>query len=84
MSTPTGVVRKFVAGAMLVLLLALHARVAEAQSPTDAIAECIAGAWDEYLECIDDVPWYAELLCPARFHSDVILCLPKEILGKIK
>jgi hypothetical protein len=74
-----------VAGVFALFMMALlYAPPVRAESGTDEIAECIDGSWDEYLECIDDLPWWAELLCAARFSADVILCLPRIVLDGAK
>lgn len=84
MFTRTGVVRRVAGIVALVMLLMTHARVVEAQeSLSGEIAECITGAWALYLECLDDLPFWAELLCAARFTSDAILCFPKEFVPKL-
>lgn len=80
----TGVVRKVAGLITLVVLLAWYARVVEAQeSPAQEYGDCISGAWGEYEGCLEDLPWWAELLCAARFSADVILCLPKEALKAV-
>lgn len=50
-----------------------------AAGPTDAIASCLVEAYIDAIGCINDLPWYATMLCNLRFNSDVILCLPKSI-----
>jgi hypothetical protein len=52
----------------------------EKQTETQKVAECVETAWDEYLECIDDLPWWLEALCVFRFSADFILCMPKIVL----
>jgi hypothetical protein len=80
----TGVVRRVAGIIALFLLFLVRTPAVEAQTPTDEIANCITDAWDVYLECLDDLPWWAELLCAARFTSDAILCLPKEVMDAVK
>jgi len=73
------------AGAVFLFMLFVAATPpVHAQSESNKIAECITDSWDEYLECLDDLPWWAEMLCAARFTSDVILCLPKIVLDAAK
>jgi hypothetical protein len=74
-----------VAAAMLLFTLFFAAAPpVSAQGETDKVAECITDSWDEYLECLEDLPWWAELLCAARFTADVVLCLPKIVLDGAK
>jgi hypothetical protein len=47
---------------------------------TDKIAQCIEEAYQDAIQCIDDLPWYAQMLCNLRFNADVILCLPKWVI----
>lgn len=68
---------------MLGLLFALvlgSVRGAEAQSPTQEAVACVEAAADELKKCVDDLPWYAEALCYARYASDGILCAPSVVL----
>ena len=61
----------------LVIGLGLSAMTeAKAQSQTSDIAGCVDGAANELMSCVDDLPWYAEALCYARYASDGILCAP--------
>lgn len=61
----------------LVLALGLSAMTeAKAQSKTDEVVECIDNAADELKKCVDDLKWYQEALCYARYASDGILCAP--------
>jgi predicted lipoprotein len=76
-----GTVRRIAGILALFALFLTPARPAAAQTPTQEIAECIFNAFDELMECIDDLPWWAEVLCDARFYADVILCLPKIVLS---
>lgn len=80
MFRPTGVVRRVAGIATLFMLFLVHTQVIEAQSESDVIASCITDAWDLYEGCLADLPWWAELLCAARFSSDVILCTPKMVI----
>ncbi len=69
----------------LVLALALAAlfippQGVEAQSPSDGIVGCIDKAADEFKKCVDDLAWYAEGLCYARYASDGVLCAPSVVL----
>jgi hypothetical protein len=78
-------VARDVAGVFMLFVMALlYAPPVRAESGTGEIAECIEESWDEYIECIDDLPWWAEVLCAARFTADVVLCLPKIILDGAK
>lgn len=82
-----GIGRRIVGIVTLGLLLATYAEITHAQTEpggSDEIAECLTDAWDRYGECLDDLPWYAELLCAARFSSDTVLCAPQWIIGKLK
>lgn len=54
---------------------------AKAQSRTSDVVACLDGAADEFKRCIDDVKWYAEALCYARYASDGILCAPSVVFG---
>lgn len=49
---------------------------AEAQSLTQDAVKCVDDAANELKKCVDDLPWYAEALCYARYASDGILCAP--------
>ena len=61
----------------LVLGLGLSSMTeAKAQSPTEGVVGCIDAAANEFKRCIDDLPWYGEALCYARYASDGILCAP--------
>lgn len=84
MFRPTGVVRRVAGIATLFMLFLVHTPAVEAQSESDELASCITGAWDVYEECLDDLPWWAELLCAARFSSDVVLCAPKIVIDGAK
>jgi len=55
---------------------------AEAQGQTDGIVKCVDNAANELKECVDDLPWYAEALCYARYASDGILCGVPGVLTK--
>ncbi|MBL8996122.1 MAG: hypothetical protein JNL44_02300 [Gemmatimonadetes bacterium] len=54
---------------------------AKAQSPTQDVYACLDGAADAFKSCVDDLPWYAEALCYARYASDGILCAPSVVFG---
>ncbi len=47
--------------------------------PTDDIAACLVEAYADAIRCINILPWYTQLLCNARFHTDVLLCLPNAL-----
>lgn len=49
---------------------------AKAQSPTSDVVKCVDSAADDLVSCVDDLPWYAEAACYARYVSDGILCAP--------
>jgi hypothetical protein len=57
---------------------------AEAQSPTNDIVKCVDGAANELKKCVDDLPWYAEALCYARYASDGVLCAPSVAFEAVK
>ncbi len=59
---------------VLVAGLTLFSTGALLAGPTDDIAECIGDSFDDFGECIADLPWYTEWLCDARFYGDVVLC----------
>jgi len=68
----------------LVLGLGLSAMTeAKAQSPAGDVIRCIDGAADEFKKCVDDLPWYGEALCYARYASDGILCAPSIVFRAI-
>lgn len=79
----TGIVRRLVGLIALLILFLMHAPV-QAQADTDAVAKCITDSWDEYEGCLEDLPWWAELLCAARFTSEVVLCAPTVVLDGAK
>ncbi len=65
----------------LVLALGLSALTeADAQSPTNGVVKCVDDAANELKQCVDDLPWYAEALCYARYASDGVLCAPSIML----
>ena len=58
-------------------------RIAAAQTPTGAVLECLDEAADDFKKCVDDLAWYAEALCYARYAADGVLCLPGGIISGI-
>ncbi|MFN0098848.1 MAG: hypothetical protein ACKVS7_09255 [Gemmatimonadaceae bacterium] len=52
---------------------------AKAQSPTQAAVKCVESAAEDLVACVDELPWYAEALCYARYASDGILCAPSVV-----
>lgn len=64
------------AAALVLGLIVGGAPKVEAQSLTDAAVKCVDDAANELKKCTDDLPWYAEPLCYARYASDGILCAP--------
>lgn len=53
---------------------------AQAQSKTDDVVKCVDDAANELKQCVDDLPWYAEALCYARYASDGVLCAPSVLI----
>jgi hypothetical protein len=47
---------------------------ADAQTPTEAIADCIGDAWDSNDECQTNDTWWDDLPCAIKFEADVLLC----------
>ncbi|HSJ23930.1 MAG TPA: hypothetical protein VK929_04535 [Longimicrobiales bacterium] len=81
MQKETGVFRKLVGVALLFMLFVGYTPTAvQAQTETEKIAECVDEAIAAAVECIDDLAWYWEWLCVAKFAADSILCLPKLVL----
>ncbi len=62
--------------ALLIALIAAPTRSVDAQSRTGGVVACLDAAANDLVSCVDDLPWYAEALCYARYASDAILCLP--------
>lgn len=62
--------------ALLIALIAATTGSADAQSRSSGVAACVDAAADAFVSCVDDLPWYAEPLCYARYASDGILCMP--------
>ena len=59
---------------LLVLIVVARGDAQTTPGPTDRVATCIEDAVNRALECVDDLPWYAEWLCAARMNSDIIAC----------
>jgi hypothetical protein len=68
----------------LFALAVVRAPPVRAQTPTEQIAECMEEAWEANKACIDDLPWWAEILCAVRFEADVILCAPQFVYRSLK
>lgn len=79
----TGIARRLVGLIALLMIFLMHAPV-QGQVDTDSIAKCITDEWEEYEGCLADLPWWAELLCAARFTAEVVLCTPKMVLDGVK
>lgn len=74
-----------VAGVVALFMLALlYNPPVQAQTPTQQVVACIEEAWGEYTGCLADLPWWAEVLCAARFTADAVLCTPKIVLDAVK
>ena len=58
-------------------------RIAAAQTPTDAVISCLDESANDFKKCVDDLAWYAEALCYARYAADGVLCLPGGIISGI-
>jgi hypothetical protein len=75
--------KRFTRIIMLSATLAVYGAVRSpadlAAGPTDDVAECLVKAYNDAIRCVNILPWYTQLLCNARFHTDVLLCLPKAI-----
>ena len=78
------IVRSSFVFAFLAALLVSPVPSAEAQSPTNDVVACIDNAANELKKCVDEVRWYAEALCYARYASDGILCAPGVALSALK
>lgn len=53
---------------------------AQTLTPTQTIEKCVDNAADKFVECVDDLPSWAELLCASRYAADAILCVPSTVL----
>ena len=58
-------------------------RIAAAQTRTDAVLACIDEAANDFKKCVDDLAWYAEALCYARYASEGVQCLPSGTFGAL-
>lgn len=68
----------------LVVALGLNSVTeADAQSRTNDVVACIDAAADELKKCVDDLPWYQEAACYARYAADGILCAPSVMFNAI-
>lgn len=56
---------------------------AKAQSRSNDVIACIDAAADEFKRCVDDLPWYQEAACYARYAADGILCAPSVVFNAI-
>lgn len=70
-------------GLALVFGLLLGGGEAEAQSQTSEVKACVERAADALVECVDDLPGWAEILCYSRYASDGILCAPSVLFKAI-
>ena len=51
-----------------------------APTPTEVVAQCLEGAANAFVQCIADLPWYAEGLCYSKYAADGVLCVPSTLL----
>ncbi|MEN9790429.1 MAG: hypothetical protein RLZZ63_87 [Gemmatimonadota bacterium] len=51
-----------------------------APTPTEAVARCLDGAATAFVQCLADLPWYAEGLCYSKYAADGVLCAPATLL----
>jgi hypothetical protein len=67
-----------VAGVVALSMLALlYTPPVQAQTGMQEVVACIEEALGEYTGCLADLPWWAEVLCAARFLADAALCTSK-------
>lgn len=49
-------------------------------TPTEAVANCLDNAANVFVQCLADLPWYAQGLCYSKYAADGILCAPATLL----
>ena len=49
-------------------------------TPTEAVAQCLDAAATVFVQCLADLPWYAEGLCYSKYAADGVLCAPATLL----
>ncbi|MEY4608045.1 MAG: hypothetical protein RL625_262 [Gemmatimonadota bacterium] len=49
-------------------------------TPTEVVAQCLDGAANAFVQCLADLPWYAEGLCYSKYAADGVLCVPSTLL----
>ncbi len=61
-------------------LLAQGSGTTAPSTPTEVIAQCLDAAATAFVQCLTDLPWYAEGLCYSKYAADGILCAPSTLL----
>ncbi|MCE2803541.1 MAG: hypothetical protein P2975_07475 [Gemmatimonadota bacterium] len=49
-------------------------------TPTEVVVHCLDAAATAFVQCLADLPWYAEGLCYSKYAADGILCVPSTLL----
>jgi len=52
----------------------------QAPTPTEVVAQCLDNAANAFVQCLADLPWYAEGLCYSKYAADGVLCVPSTLL----
>jgi len=61
-------------------LLAQSSGTTAPSTPTEVVVQCLNAAATAFVQCLTDLPWYAEGLCYSKYAADGILCAPSTLL----
>lgn len=61
-------------------LLAQGTGTTAPSTPTEVVVQCLDAAATVFVQCLADLPWYAEGLCYSKYAADGVLCAPSTLL----